>query len=487
MRTTRPRNATKTLRHSWLHKAAVSLALISHLAAYTAAAQTAEPPIPVIDSVTVTTQNQILLAWRLEQPTDINDFVVYRRTPGAAAFIAFDTLRGVTPPFSVIDAQAAPDQHPAEYSVASMAASDTLSGLARPHAVVMAKIADYDACGPTAALAWTAYQGAEEVSYTVICQVDNNYFTQVDAGTAIIADAPAVAGTKNRYAIRSRWKSGSSTSAFVELDASELEIERTTSIASLAAQPAGGFAVTTRNRPSPDRDSALLLAFDIDGNPIGRYSVEAAQNNEHAFVTPPLPATTHFKPGVTDRCGNSYTNNLAVSGIHCETRDMAQYVAVSWNRPRGVDNMTYEVLENGNSRGLAYGDTLYQRNLTGELIEGGELRFQIIATNDTLRIESNVATIEIDDNLLWPNAFSPNGDGLNDGFGAVAKRLEPSDFELVVYNKQGMAIFRTTNRADRWDGTYRGRPQPRGGYVWRAKYTIGGENIEKQGVVTIVY
>ena len=69
--------------------------------------------------------------------------------------------------------------------------------------------------------------------------------------------------------------------------------------------------------------------------------------------------------------------------------------------------------------------------------------------------------------LFIPNAFTPNGDGYNDGFGAWASEL--STFELLLFDRWGELIWSTTTLDDRWDGTCKGVQSPIGVYVWKVR------------------
>ena len=86
-----------------------------------------------------------------------------------------------------------------------------------------------------------------------------------------------------------------------------------------------------------------------------------------------------------------------------------------------------------------------------------------------------------------PAAFTPNGDGHNDVF-RVPPGIPVTILRFAVYNRQGMMVFYTTNVALGWDGTYDGKPQPTGTYVWFVEYNnpVTKEVGEKQGTVVLV-
>jgi gliding motility-associated-like protein len=88
--------------------------------------------------------------------------------------------------------------------------------------------------------------------------------------------------------------------------------------------------------------------------------------------------------------------------------------------------------------------------------------------------------------LMLPNAFSPNGDGLNDIFG-VKYPSAVKAFSLAVYNRLGEKIFETSDMAKGWDGTFKGIKQPVGVYVWIVHLTSLndiGQTI--RGIVTLL-
>ena len=80
--------------------------------------------------------------------------------------------------------------------------------------------------------------------------------------------------------------------------------------------------------------------------------------------------------------------------------------------------------------------------------------------------------------ILWgngtpfylPNAFTPNGDGLNDFFKAVPKYDYVSKYQLTIYNRWGQQIFECNNIDCGWDGNYNGKASPNGAYIYKIVY-----------------
>jgi gliding motility-associated-like protein len=63
-----------------------------------------------------------------------------------------------------------------------------------------------------------------------------------------------------------------------------------------------------------------------------------------------------------------------------------------------------------------------------------------------------------------PNAFSPNGDGNNDGIRLIYRGIRVLQY-YKIYNRWGELIFETSDLNQGWDGTYKGTDQELGVYV----------------------
>jgi len=89
--------------------------------------------------------------------------------------------------------------------------------------------------------------------------------------------------------------------------------------------------------------------------------------------------------------------------------------------------------------------------------------------------------------IFFPNAFSPNSDGLNDIFKAATSSDNITHFHLLFYNRWGGLVFESKSITEGWDGQHNGQPAPEGMYVYRVEYAVGGgANMKVDGVVVLV-
>ncbi|HRQ85565.1 MAG TPA: gliding motility-associated C-terminal domain-containing protein, partial [Flavobacteriales bacterium] len=91
--------------------------------------------------------------------------------------------------------------------------------------------------------------------------------------------------------------------------------------------------------------------------------------------------------------------------------------------------------------------------------------------------------------VFAPNAFSPDGDGINDTFAPVSIGLDPNDYHFIIMDRWGKEVFVTEDRDAAWDGKYsNGNPVPIGVYVWKltAQDMTSQTRFEHIGHVTLV-
>ncbi|WP_336514101.1 gliding motility-associated C-terminal domain-containing protein [Pollutibacter soli] len=87
--------------------------------------------------------------------------------------------------------------------------------------------------------------------------------------------------------------------------------------------------------------------------------------------------------------------------------------------------------------------------------------------------------------IFVPNAFTPNGDGLNDCF-SVKSAAGATSFELAIYNRWGERVFHSKDPLKCWDGTYKGNVQPNGNFAYYLKVISDCGNINEKGLITLI-
>ena len=98
---------------------------------------------------------------------------------------------------------------------------------------------------------------------------------------------------------------------------------------------------------------------------------------------------------------------------------------------------------------------------------------------------SNVVEVRQDFRIFFPNAFSPNGDNLNEIFKPTY--LFVKDFEMRIFSRAGELLFTSNNIEDGWDGNFKGQQAQQGAYVYLVKLEdFTGEVFNTQGTFTLI-
>lgn len=87
--------------------------------------------------------------------------------------------------------------------------------------------------------------------------------------------------------------------------------------------------------------------------------------------------------------------------------------------------------------------------------------------------------------LIFPNAFTPDNDGLNDRFGPRGRLVESINWQ--VYNRWGEQLYESKALTKTWDGTYNNNPAPEDVYIYKAVYTdVNGRKKEVSGRIFLI-
>jgi gliding motility-associated-like protein len=94
-------------------------------------------------------------------------------------------------------------------------------------------------------------------------------------------------------------------------------------------------------------------------------------------------------------------------------------------------------------------------------------------------------TLLPDVGVFVANTFTPNGDGRNDLLMVRSNYIK--SMTMQVFNQWGQLIFTNSDVTKGWDGTYNGKPQPVGVYIYVLNATMqNGSSINKKGSVNLI-
>ncbi len=112
-----------------------------------------------------------------------------------------------------------------------------------------------------------------------------------------------------------------------------------------------------------------------------------------------------------------------------------------------------------------------------------------ISNQHFCNITDSVTVKTIDCNpgvLVMPNAFSPNGDGLNDRIAPILVGDNVKLRTFRIFDRWGVQIFIDDEKNQGWDGKYNGVDQPLGTYIYVIDYINLGVQKSIKGDITLV-
>lgn len=107
------------------------------------------------------------------------------------------------------------------------------------------------------------------------------------------------------------------------------------------------------------------------------------------------------------------------------------------------------------------------------------------AQSNSIHADDSESVSTEDAPVFIPNAFTPNGDGVNDYFYIPEANL--NRFSFSVSDRWGNQVYYTNTASFRWDGQSKGRPIPSGVYVFVLDATTAKNvRVRRSGTITVV-
>jgi gliding motility-associated-like protein len=157
-----------------------------------------------------------------------------------------------------------------------------------------------------------------------------------------------------------------------------------------------------------------------------------------------------------------------------------------------VNGQPLQLNATGNGTGFLWSPSLWlSSNIVPDPISlpQGDIKYLVTATTVNGCVAKDSIFVKYysgDADIFVPNAFTPNGDRWNNTFEPILRGIISLSY-FRVFNRFGEMVFATAERDKGWDGSYKGRPQDPGTFVWYTEgITYRGEVRRKKGFVILI-
>lgn len=180
---------------------------------------------------------------------------------------------------------------------------------------------------------------------------------------------------------------------------------------------------------------------------------------------PSPPLCTIFLDQVSG--GNLEWTNISPFG----STNISRFEIQSFNEQTNAS--TTETTKNAN-------DLVYTPNLDNFEVEA-KYRIKAISTNGKESF-SNIYTIPITVKLFLPDAFTPNGDSINDELTIKGSTKRITNFEIQIFNRWGNPVFISTDPTKAWNGMFQDNNVPPDTYSFKIVAKLDdGKELTKSG------
>ena len=201
----------------------------------------------------------------------------------------------------------------------------------------------------------------------------------------------------------------------------------------------------------------------------------------YADEVPTIDPQATFTTDEGEEAGTSYSGSAPLTVVfHANAENVGVYTPhYEWRFTKEGETQPYLVR--------------YEEETEYTFTQAGSHRIVLYATfingTDTVAYtkdywqDAQPITIQISESKLeMPNAFSPNGDGINDIYRAKNNYQSIVEFDAYIFNRWGQKIYEWHDPAGGWDGKFNGKDVKQGVYfvLVKAKGADGRKyNIKK--------
>ncbi len=475
------------------------------------------PEIPVLDSVSVDANNLATIGWESSTSLDTKGYIVYEMINGV--WQPIDSVWGISnTSYLNLNSNAATTSE--KYRVAAIDSCDNTSPMGDIHnTIFMTPI--LDVCTSENTLTWNAYDGwgsggvAQYNVYASENGVDTILIGQTNSVTTSFVHSGLTQYSTYCYYVQAVDTSGNNSSSSND----------TCIFANVPQQPTFSYhnLVTVMSPNNVYATCYIDLNADVLEYKVMRSTVSIGPYELLDYVpvdtVNKIPFVEYYDKSANtagqsyyykfisvDTCGNdglesNISRTILLKAYAADHEQNYLY----WNDYEGwLGNVNeyniYRSIDDGSEQllsSLPYVGTTtnkYTDDVSAYITSEGNFCYRIEAIEgngnpygmlDT-SYSNYACAIQLPD-VYTANAFTPDGDGLNDTYIPVEAYVSSDGYSFSVYDSWGAQIFAATDPKKGWDGSSNGTASPEGVYLYIVKYKVMGETYEeKRGTITLI-
>ena len=470
--------------------------------------------MPQIESVSYNYSTQeVQIKWAVESDPDTRGYYVFEGIGSSMPDTGFYSVIATVNDTSVRTwkfSYPKVSQQAVYFAMSSFDSTKNVSGQGHssPHRTIFLTY-DFDSCNMVLNLSWSKYYGwGDKLTYTVRAYVNATYYGPIAplsandttyTLTGVLPDS-----VYSVLLIANNTDNSLTSYSNVVIVPTYVPTLPSSILAQSANYSGSSVDLTFQLDPTAQVRDYRLLRSSQSGGPF--TPIDSFMNWPSATLTytdsPGGDATMYYRLEALNACGKSsgIQSNRATAIVPKYTLT-AQQVNLSWDNylnwgsgvqeyriNRSVSGQPFNYVSSTSGTTPNYTDNLGA--LVGQQLSGNVCYYieSVAAGSTSYTSRSQTICIDLTSDIFVPNAFTPNGDGVNDEF-LPSFAFLPDKFYMSIYNRFGTKIFETDDPSRGWKGiTSAGQRAPEGVYIYLITYySASGAKKQKNGSFSLIY